>query len=97
MGVAELIDPLVLEACEQLASAQLKRLFEPFVLDVVTERGSVDPDIGTAEATRSRVASNAPLASTPSDRRIAQIAFRRLARALESSTSGQKRAATSAR
>ena len=50
MRVTELVHPFVLEARQQLAPAQLERLIEPFVLQVLTERGGVDPHPGTVEA-----------------------------------------------
>ena len=96
MRVAILVYPFLLDAGEQIPSAQLERLVEPLMLDEVTERDRVDPQPGPPKPTRSRVATSAS-DSAPSDRRIAQIAFRKLARALESSTCGQNRPATSAR
>ena len=50
MRVAELVHPFVVEAGEQLPSAQLERLIEPLVLDEITERGRVDPQPGAIEA-----------------------------------------------
>ena len=97
MRITELVHPFVLEVRQQLAPAQLERLFEPVVLQVLTERGGVDPHPGTVEADALTCREHGLARSVPSDRRIAQIAFCRLARALESSTSGQKRAARSAR
>ena len=91
--VARLEHPLVVEAGQERALAERERLLErPSARRRSASRTSTH--VSGASPTRSRVATSA---SSPSERRSAQSALRRLARALSSSTSGQKREATAAR
>lgn len=94
--LARLVRPFVLETGQELARAELECFLElPVGLEPVGLR-DVDPD-ALATPTRSRDATSAPFACSPSCRRSDQSALRRLARALSSRTSGQKRDATAER
>ena len=89
--------PLVLEPRQELALGERERLFELSGGLRAARLRPRRPRRRRPDPTRSRVATSAPLACSPSCLRSAQSALRRLARALSSSTSGQKRAATAER
>jgi hypothetical protein len=94
--VARLVDPLVLDAGDQWPAAEGDGLLEP-------AGGAEPPELGVVGPQRVRVEADALAggdqrpAAGPRSRRSVQTALRRLARALLSSTSGQKRAARSPR
>ena len=93
MLVLRLERPLVVEAGQERAIAQRERLLgRPSARR--RSASSTSTQVSGASPTRSRVATSA---SSPSARRRAQSALRRLARALSSSTSGQKTDATAGR
>ena len=91
------VDPLGVEPRQQLPVAQIDGRVQPPLPDEPLELPGVHETPSPTSPTRSRVATSAPSPAEPSARRTATSSVRRLLRALESSTSGQNRPATSER